>query len=207
MFIDLPPLDPGIEFNVASRGMSKGIAQTEGPQVVAKGFLQSGIVQVGAQWKNVTSPVAGGEGAIFANVAPKLGSLQFNLGVAHKFQTGVREPTDDHSWEFTGAVTRKFGKLSLRGSLVYSPDDLGSARRSLYWEGGPTLELGKSTCLLAIIGRRNRVDGPDYTSYSAGISRTLFKGATVDLRWYDTNHHELGENFKRRAVVSAKLAF
>ena len=31
---DLPPPDPGIEFVVASRGMSKGIAQTDGPQAL-----------------------------------------------------------------------------------------------------------------------------------------------------------------------------
>ena len=70
---DLPPPDPGIEFVVASRGMSKGIAQTEGPQVVVKPFVQMGPVQLGAQWKNVSSAVAGGESAIFANASPKLG--------------------------------------------------------------------------------------------------------------------------------------
>ncbi len=33
---DLPPPEPGIEIVVASRGMSKGVAQTEGPQLVVK---------------------------------------------------------------------------------------------------------------------------------------------------------------------------
>jgi hypothetical protein len=205
--IDLPPLDPAIEFSVASRGMSKGIAQSEGPQAVAKGSVHAGVIQVGAQWKNVTSRVAGGEGAIFMQVSPKLGQFQFTLSAAHKFQTRVREPADDHSWEFSGAVSRKFGKLALRGSLIYSPDDLGGARRSFYWEGGPTLEIGKSTRLLATVGRRHRANAPDYTSFSAGISRTVFKGVSADLRWYDTSRHQLGENFGGRAVVSTRLAF
>lgn len=207
MPFDLPPLDPAIEFSVASRGMSKGIAQTEGPQAVAKGSFKAGIIQVGAQWKNLTSPVADGEGVVFANVAPTLGAFQLTLGVAHKFNTAVREPLDDHAWEFTGAVSRKFGKLSLRGSLVYSPDDLGGTRRSFYWEGGPTLELGKSTRLLATVGRRHRANAPDYTSFSAGISRTVFKGVSIDLRWHDTNRHELGESFDGRAVISTRLSF
>lgn len=146
---DLPPPDPGIEFVVASRGMSKGAAQTEGPQLVAKPFVQMGPVQLGGQWKNVSSAVAGGEAALFANVAPKVARTQLNLGVAYKFQTGVKEPTDDKSWEFTGSATRKLGKLSLRVAAVYSPDDLGGARHSLFVEGGATLEIGKTTGLSA----------------------------------------------------------
>lgn len=205
--LDLPPLDPGIEVVVASRGMSKGIAQTEGPQVVAKSFLQLGPVQLGGQWKNVTSSVARGEAAAFINATHKIEQFQLNLGVFYKFQTGVSATTDDKSWEFTGGVSRKFGKVSLRASATYSPDDLGGAKRSIYLDGGPTLEIGKTTRLLATIGHRHRKDGDDYTSFSAGLSKTMFKGVSVDLRWYDTNRHELGENFDGRAVVSARLAF
>ena len=204
---DLPPAEPGIEVVVASRGMSKGVAQTEGPQLVAKPFVQMGPVQLGGQWKNVSSAVAGGEAALFANVAPKAAGFQLNFGVAYKFQTGVKGPTDDKSWEFTGSVTRRFGKLSLRVAAVYSPDDLGGARRSLFVEGGPTLEIGKTTRLSAAIGRRDRVSGVDYTAFNAGIAKTLFKGMTVDARYYGTNRSSLGEFFEDRLVISARMAF
>ena len=205
--LDLPPLDPGIEIVVASRGMSKGIAQTEGPQLVARPFVRLGPVQFGAQWKNVSSAVAGGEGAASVSVSPELGQFQLGFGVAHKFQTGVREPTDDHSWEFIGSVTRKIGRLSLRIAAVYSPDDLGSARRSLFVEGGPTLELDKTTRLSAGIGRRSRVNGDDYTAFNAGLAKTVFKGVTVDVRWHDTNRNGLGFPYRSRGVVSARMAF
>ena len=203
---DLPPPDPGIEINIASRGMSKGIAQTEGPQVVVKPFVQLGPVQAGLQWKNVTSAVAGGEGAAFANIAPRLGKFQLQLGAAYKFQTGVREPTDDKSWEFTGSVTRKFGKVSLRLGTIYSPDDFGGARRSLVIEGGPTVELGKTTRMSAAIGHRSRVNGDDYMAFNAGVAKTLLKGLTLDARLYGTNRNGLGENYKERLVISARMA-
>jgi hypothetical protein len=32
----LPPFDPGVEFVVSSRGMSKGIEQSDEPQVIPK---------------------------------------------------------------------------------------------------------------------------------------------------------------------------
>ena len=202
---DLPPPDPGFEIVVASRGMSKGVAQTDGMQFVPKAFVHLGKVQVGAQWKNVTSDVAGGEGAIFANYATKLGAFQLTLGAAYKFQTAVKGDPDDTSFEFSGAATRKFGKLSLRTSAVYSPDDLGGARRSIYLEGGPTLEIDSTTRVSANLGHRSRVDGVDYTSWNAGISKVVFKKVTIDARYYDTNRGELGEVYDNQIVVSGRL--
>ncbi|MCL6740787.1 hypothetical protein LZ518_06525 [Sphingomonas sp. RB56-2] len=205
--LDLAPLDPGIELSVASRGMSKGIAQTEGPQLIVKPFVKLGDFQVGAQWKNVTSTVAGGEGAVFVAFGREVGGFQLTLQASHKFQTGVHEPTDDHSWEFTGGLTRKLGSITLRGQVVYSPDDLGSAKRSLYWEAGPAVDVSKQFKLFANIGHRARKFGDDYTSFNAGASTTIVPKVTLDLRWYDTNRHELGENFHGRAVVTARMAF
>jgi hypothetical protein len=204
---DLPPPDPGIEFVVASRGMSKGIAQTEGPQALVRPFVQIGPVQLAAQWKNLSSPVAGGEASAIASVAPKIGQFQLNAGAAYKLQTGVRGPTDNKSWEFTGNITRKLGKVSLRVAAIYSPDDLGSAKRSLFVEGGPTLEIGKSTRISGAIGRRDRVNGDDYTAWNAGIARTMFKGMTLDARYYGTNQSELGEFLEDRLVVGARMSF
>ncbi|HEY0629347.1 MAG TPA: hypothetical protein VGD23_08465, partial [Sphingomicrobium sp.] len=77
--LDLPPPDPGIEVSVASRGMSKGIAQSEGPQLTAKPFVKLGNVQVGAQWKNVSSSAASGEGAIFAGISREVAKFQLSL--------------------------------------------------------------------------------------------------------------------------------
>jgi hypothetical protein len=164
-------------------------------------------VQIGTQWKNLSNPVAGGESATFVNVAPKIGKFQLNAGVAYKLLTGVNGPTDNKSWEFTSNVTRKFGKLSLRVAAIYSPDDLGGAERSVFVEAGPTLEIGKTTRISGAIGRRDRVNGDDYTAFNAGIAHTLFKGVTLDARYYGTNQSDLGEFLEDRLVVSARMSF
>jgi hypothetical protein len=205
--LDLPQLDPGIEISVASRGMSKGVAQSERPQLIVRPFVKLGDVQVGAQWKNVTSTVADGEAAVFVGFARELASIQLTLQASHKFQTGVREQTDDHSWEFSGGLTRKLSRITLRASAVYSPDDLGAAKRSFYWEAGPALDLNKQFKLFANVGHRSRQLGDDYTSFNAGASTTVIPNMTLDVRWYDTSRHELGENFHGRAVATAKMAF
>ena len=204
---DIPPPDPGFEIVVSSRGMSKGIAQTDGTQIIPKAYVGFGNIQIGGQWKNVSSPVADGEAAAFANYAPKLGGFQLTLGAAYKFQTKVKGDTDDDSFEFTAAAARKMGRISVRISAVYSPDDLGSARRSLYVEGGPSFDLDKATRLSANLGHRSRENGVDYTSFNAGISRTLFGKLSLDLRYYDTSRGELGEIFGNRFVLSGRLTF
>ena len=204
---DLPPPEPGIEIVVASRGMSKGVAQTEGPQLIVKPFVKFGIVQIGTQWKNVTSPLAGGEGAVFVGLSHEVAKIQLGLQVSHKFQTGAREPTDDHSWEFAGVVSRKYGKVTLKGTVVYSPDDLGGARQSTYVEAGPAIDFAKHFKLSANLGHRHRIDGSDYTSWNAGVSTTIVPRMMLDLRWFDTNRHSLGPFFEGRAVVSARMTF
>ena len=203
---DLPPPDPAFEISVASRGMSKGIAQTDGVQLIPKAFLQVGRAQIGGQWKNVASPVADGEGAVFFNYASKLGPFQLTVGAAYKFQTDVKRRTDDDSWEFTAAATRKFGKVGLKVSAIYSPDDLGGARRSIYLEGGPSFDIDGTTRISANIGRRDRVAGVDYTSFNLGLSKTLFRKVTMDLRYYDTAQSHLGEIYHGRVVLSGRLA-
>lgn len=203
----LQPLDPGVEIVVSSRGMSKGIEQSDGPQVVPKISLRIGDVQFGGQWKNVTSSAAEGEAAVFANATHKFGAFAVTAGVAYKFQTNVKQRTDSDSFEFTGAVVRSFGKLSLRASAIYSPDDLGKAKRSLYVEGGPVLDLTKTLRLSANLGRRTREKGADYVAANVGATKTIIPGLSVDLRVYQTNRANLGEIYKRRLIIAGRWAF
>jgi hypothetical protein len=204
----LPPPDPAFEFSVASRGMSKGIAQTDDePQVILKATGKSGPLEIGGQWKNVTSTSAKGEAAVFVNASHAFGRLRLNGGAAYKFQTGVSGNPDGDSFEFTAGANAAFGKVAIRATAIYSPDDLGSAEQSLYVEGGPALELTKTLRASANVGRRERDGAPDYTSFNVGLSKTFEKSIVVDLRYYDTAQSDLGGQFKPRFVLSGRVTF
>jgi uncharacterized protein (TIGR02001 family) len=203
---DLPPADPGIEIVIATRGMSKGLAQTDGPQAVIKPFVRFDWLQLGGQWKNVDSSNAEGEALVFASVSKKVGTLQLSGGVAYKVLTAVSGKVDSDSIELAAGASRKFGPVSGRISLVYSPDDLGSAKRSLYLEGGPSLQLPKGWVLSAAIGRRHRQGGADYTAFNAGISK-MVEVLQLDLRYHDTAQSHLGEVYRGRIVGSVRLTF
>lgn len=202
----LPPVDPGFEISVATQGMSKGLLQSNGPQVIPRATLKSGSFQIGGQWKNISTNSAKGEASAIAGWSGKAGSVALGASLAYKVLTSASGSGNRRSVELSANASQKVRGLSLKGSAVFSPDDLGSTKQSLYVEGGPSFDLPAKFKLAANIGHRWRQRSPDYTSFNIGISRTVLKVLTADVRVYDTNRGELGRTYDRRLVGSLKLA-
>ena len=53
-----PSPDPGIEISAFSQGMSKGLRQSEGVQILVRPEVAVGPLFVAAFYKNITSPTA-----------------------------------------------------------------------------------------------------------------------------------------------------
>ena len=204
---DMPPPDPGVEIVLATRGYSKGLAQTEGVQGIGRVELVFAAVAIGAQYKNISSPTAAGEASFSAGWKGKLGGFDLGASIAWKRLIGLEGQADPDSWELTPSIARRIGPLTAKLSMVYSPDDLGSTGESAWIEGGASWKAGKSTSFSANVGRRERSGSTDYTAFNAGVTRTLFKGITADLRYYDSARSALGETFEGRVVgaLRAKL--
>ena len=202
-----PPPDPAIEITLASHGMSKGVSQTDHAQMIVKPYLQMGEVQIGGQWKNVNSNGAKGEASAFVGLNRKFDGLQLSAGATYKALTGAPDGIDADCIELTAGASQKFGRAAMRINAIFSPNDIGSTRRSLYVEAGPSFDLAKGLRLSANVGHRWRQNGVEYTSMNAGAAYTVRKMLTVDLRYYRTNRAELGDVYKQRLVLSGKLAF
>ena len=204
MIFDLPPPDPALEISVASRGYSKGVAQTDGTQVVIRPELSFGPVKLGAYGKNVTSSQYDGEAGVSLGYKKAFGKTEFSASAAVKHLYGAQPSVDDVALELNAAATQTWGKFKPRVSITYSPNELAGTGRSAYWEAGSSYQFDKKTSASAGIGIRRRTGGPDYTSFNAGLSRTLGSAFTADVRVYDTSRDELGDNFHRRVVISLR---
>ena len=202
----VPPVVPAFEFSVASQGMSKGVRQSEGAQFIIRPSIKARGFQLGAQWKNISTNSAKGEASIIGGWNGKAGGFDLGGSLAYKILTSAAGSGNRRSWEASASLSRKAGKLGMRASAVFSPDDLGSTKQSLYVEGGPSLDLPALFRLSANLGHRWRDGSPDYTSYNIGISRPVLKVLTADVRLYDTNRGELGRTYERRLVGSMRLA-
>jgi len=203
----LPSPDPGIEISAFSQGMSKGLRQSEGVQILVRPELAIGPLLVGASYKNVTSPTADGEAAAFIGLHRNFRGFDLAATVAYKWNTNAGRQADRDCIEFNATASRRFGRVTPRISLTWSPDDLGGTRASLYAEAGASVSLFAGASFSANIARRARDGGPDYVAFNAGASYAVTHNLTADLRYYDTAQSRLGAIYAPRLVASARLHF
>jgi hypothetical protein len=191
---DLPPPEPALEISIASRGYSKGIAQTEGPQLVVRPELELGPVLLGAYAKNVPSPTAEGEAGISGSYRFKLAGFDVSGAAVVKTLLNPSNRVDSTALELIGGLSRTSGPFTGRLNYFFSPDELGTTHRSHYLEGSGTYALG-------------RVASPDYVSYNAGASYKISDQLTADLRWFGNDRSELGEFYKDRLTGTLRARF
>ena len=203
----LPPPDPGIEISIASIGMSKGLSQTDGMQIVGRGELAFGNVYIGTLAKNLDSPSASGELQFSAGGRFKLKAVEVTAAVAYKRWLDASPGTDKEAAEFNLSASRKMGKVTPRVQLIYSPDDLGSTTYSIYAEAGLGWKPVADLTLSANVGRRRRGNGLGYASANIGAAYALTKSFTAEVRLYDTNKSDIDEPYKRRVVAALRAKF
>lgn len=203
----LPPADPGIEISIASTGMSKGISQTDGAQIVARGELAFGNVYVAALAKNLDSPSTEGELQLSTGGRFKLGKADVAVSVAYKKWLDTTGQPDDEAAEFIVSASRSFGKLTPKAQLIYSPDDLGSTAYSTYAEAGLAWKPVANLTLSANAGRRRRGNGFGYAAFNAGAAYAINRNFTAEIRLYDTNKSDVDEPYRRRIVAALRAKF
>ena len=203
--IDLPPPDPGFEIVVASRGYSKGLAQTDGVQVVARPELAFGPVYLGFYVKNVSSSSSDGEAGPSAGFRTRAAGFDLAASATWKMSIAPRGADNDDALELAGSIARRLGPVTARFGVTWSPNDLGATGETVWAEGGLSYNLRRSTTLSANLGRRERGGGPDYTAFNVGITQALPQGFSADLRWHDTSRSGLGDPFEARLIASLRL--
>ena len=187
--------------------MSKGVSQTDGLQVVARGELAFGKLYVGALAKNLTSPSTEGELQLSAGARFKVRRAEIAVSVAYKKWLDTRGNPDDEAAELSVSASQAVGKVTPRFQLIYSPDDLGSTRHSIYGEAGIGWKPLSGLTISANVGRRSRGNGIEYTSANVGAAYALTRNVTAELRLYDTNKSDADDPYKRRVVGALRAKF
>ena len=203
---DLPPPAPSIEFNISSIGMSKGIAQTTGPQLLVRGELAFGDLYVGAYGKNVSSSTADGEAAALIGVRTRAGGFDLAVSAAWKRAINPVSGSDVNAVELSGSIARRIGPFTPRFALVWSPDDVGTTGRTIFAEAGASYVLGRTLVASAALGRRQRIGALNYTAWNAGLSWAPYKAVTFDVRYYDTDAKaDPDQPYRARVVAAARV--
>lgn len=201
----MPPV-PALQISVFSSGTTKGIAQTKGAQVIGRGELAFGPVYVGGYLKNVTAATWDGEAGAFIGLRTKFNG--FNLAASATLRRAIdpRPGTDAIAVDLAALIGHPIGKITPSVSIIYTPDEIGPVKRSIYAEAGATYALPKHFSASAFVGRRHRINGLDYTAWNAGVSWSPVKQLQFDARYWDTDATSQWP-YKARFVVSGSLRF
>lgn len=203
----LPPAQPELEISVASNGMSKGISQTSGPQVVGRGKLDWGHITVAALAKNVTAENSDAEVQFSIGGSFAWAGTNVTGSVAYKRAITSIGDADDQAVELGLGASHPLDRLVARAQILVSPNDLGSAKGSIYaelgvdWPASPRLNVGGS------IGRRERGNQVDYNFANLGISYALGRRFIAEVRGYATDKSGSGDRYKPRLVGTVRARF
>lgn len=203
--------DPEFDFQVgvASEYLGKGVAKSNG-EVAWSGQVE---VTQGDFHASVFASTAelsqGSDSEIVTTVgwAPEAFGFEFDFAVVNRELPGAAAGVDENYWEYQADVSRSIGPVSARVRVNYTDDGFASTREAWWVEAQGAYKISSSTKASVAVGNRRAHGGADYVAWNVGVKHKLTDAIAVDVRWYDTDKHDLGENYDGRLVGALTFAF
>jgi uncharacterized protein (TIGR02001 family) len=192
----------------ASNYVFRGISQTEnGAAVFGSGRVSydnfyAGVGIENVDFKNSTSA----EYDLSAGWTPVVEGFRFDLGVIRYGYIDQPAHIEIDTVELKGVVLHDFGPATLGAAVYYSGNYFGSHRDDVYVEGQGAYRI---TPVLKISGAVGRQSGglSDHTTWNAGATYAFTKHVGLDLRYADTDEHDLGKPYGSHFTAAIKASF
>ncbi|HEY3694470.1 MAG TPA: TorF family putative porin [Phenylobacterium sp.] len=205
---------PKVTFNIgaASDYVFRGVSQTnEDPEVFGGVDLTIDKLYAGVWASNIDfNDSTDAEVDLYAGFKPTLGPVSLDLGAI--YYSYVNPPHGAHYGyaEIKALGTMPLGSGSLGAAFYYSPDTFGPVDNdsAYYYEVSGSIPLAGNFSVSGAVGRQEIAKTPaDYTTWNLGVGYAFNDRIGVDVRYWDTNKHELGKIYGSRGVVSLKSTF
>lgn len=193
---------------VASEYIGKGIGKSNG-EVAPFGSVEVGAGPVYASVFASTAELSSGADSELVTTIgwrPTAGDVKFDLAILNRDLPGSRDGVDSNYFEYQADASRAFGRVTTRLRVNYSPDGFAATQEAWWIELQGSTALDSRTKASIAIADRSADGGADYTAWNVGVKRKLTDAVSVDLRWFDTADHDLGEPYEGRLVASLSLA-
>lgn len=198
-----------VEATVASQYVSKGTGKSAGDGVVQlEATWDFDPIYVGA-WGSNADVSQGGDAELHAyvGVTPEVGDVALDLRAMAKTMPGTPDGVQSEWLEFRADATLPVAGTDLRLRIEYSPDNYAATKAAWWVEAQASRNLADDWKVSAAYGLREQDGGADYRAWNAGVTWNATERLALDLRWYDTDSHELGVNYDGRVFASATVAF
>jgi uncharacterized protein (TIGR02001 family) len=198
-----------VEVTLASEYISKGAGKSAGdPAFQVEASYDFGPVYIGASGSNAdTSQGGDSEFQAFVGARLEAGDLDFDLRAMVKTMPGTPDGVQSEWLELRADTTLAVAGTDLRLRVEYSPDNYAATEAALWVEAQASRELAESWEVSAAYGLREQDGGADYRAWNAGVTWNATDRLAIDLRWHDTDSHELGDNYDGRVYLAATVSF
>lgn len=198
-----------VEATLASEYISKGAGKSAGdPAFQVEASYDFEPVYIGASGSNADTS-QGGDSELQAFVGARLaaGDVGFNFRAMVKTMPGTPDGVQSEWLELRADTTLPVAGTDLRLRVEYSPDNYAATKAAWWVEAQASRKLAEGWQISAAYGLREQDGGADYRAWNAGITWNATETLALELRWYDTDSHERGENFDGRVYLAASVAF
>lgn len=139
---------------------------------------------------------------------PTLGPVSLDLGVIYYGYADQPPAANWDYWEGKVSASIPAGPVTVGAAVYYSPEFTGKTGAALYYEANANVPIPNSRFTVSgALGRQNVDEAADYTTWNLGVGFALNDHLGLDLRYWDTDGHELGKLYDSRVVGGLKLAF
>lgn len=187
----------------------RGVSQTsEDPQVFGGADVSAGIFYAGVWVSNVDfGDSTDAEYDLYVGVTPQVGAVSLDFGVLYYGYVDAPSGADYDYFEFQAKGSVPLGPATFGAGVYYVPDSYSHIDSSLYYEINGEYSLNDKLSFSAALGRQTFDGAGDYTTWNIGAGYQLTDHLGFDLRYHDTDEHDLGKTYDSRVVLSAKVTF
>lgn len=194
---------------LASDYISKGTSKN-GDEPVLQGELayDFGPLTAGIWGSNADTP-QGAEGELQAYLGggTEVGVVTLDFRATAKTMPGTEDDVQDDWLELRAEASGKLAGTELKLKVEYTPDNYAATEAAWWVEAQASRKIAEAWKVSAAYGVREQDGGADYRAWNAGVTWKATDRLALDLRWYDTDSHERGENYDGRVHVAATVAF
>ncbi len=182
--------DTGLDISASLTGATdyvwRGVSQTdEKPAVFAAVNLKYGGFYAGAGTENVDFAGINQEYDLWGGYVFDLGGAKLDLGVVRYGY--VDAPVNIDTTEIKAGISGTLGKVGLGLTGYHTWDYFGTGYDGTYVEASASYAVTDKLSLSGAFARQSLEMLPDYNTWNLGASYQVLPGATVDVRYHDTD--------------------